>query len=83
MTPGCCAPPSGTQGGTPARHGRSAVPRASGNGARAAVGGAHDDGRPVRELPPAAFLMGTEVSDGFPRRRRGPGARGVVARLRD
>ena len=64
MTRGCCAPQP------PAN--RGAVPRRAGTGARAAVGGAHDDGRPMRELPAATFLMGTEVGDGFPADGEGP-----------
>ena len=64
MTQGCCTP-------QPLRD-RSARPHPSGNGARAAVAGAHDDGRPMRELPAATFLMGTAVSDGFPADGEGP-----------
>ena len=64
MTPGCCVPQP------PAN--RGAAPRRAATGARAGVAGAHADGRPMRELPAATFLMGTEVGDGFPADGEGP-----------
>ena len=64
MTQGCCVPQP------PAN--RGAAPRRAATGARAAVAGGHDDGRPMRELPAATFLMGTEVGDAFPADGEGP-----------
>ena len=68
MAQGCCAPDAArsrraTGGGTAG---------AANGGPRAAVGGAHDDGRPMRELAAAAFLMGTAADDGFPADGEGP-----------
>lgn len=68
MAHGCCAPDAArsrraTGGGTAG---------AANRGPRAAVGGAHDDGRPMRELAAAAFLMGTVAGDGFPADGEGP-----------
>ena len=65
MNHGCCAPA--------AARGRSGgAPGAANAGPRACVGGAHDDGRPMAELPAAAFLMGTTAGDGFPADGEGP-----------
>ena len=64
MAHGCCTPN--------APHERSATRRAAASGPRASVGGAHDDGRPMRELAAATFLMGTAAGDGFPDDGEGP-----------
>ena len=68
MADGCCSP-----GTAHMRKGASGVapphPRPA---ARAAVNGAHDDGRPMCELPATTFLMGTEAGDGFPADGEGP-----------
>ena len=66
MTEGCCAPGAESGGGERSRG------QSGGAGARAVVRGAHDDGRPMCELPAAAFLMGTEAADGFVSDGEGP-----------
>ena len=66
MTEGCCAPGAESGGGERSRG------QSGGAGARAVVRGAHDDGRPMSELPAAAFLMGTEAADGFVSDGEGP-----------
>ena len=68
MAHGCCTPDSASigNGAPPAA---AAGPRP---GARASVGGAHDDGRPMYELAAVTFLMGTAAGDGFPADGEGP-----------
>ena len=68
MEDGCCTPDAASvRNGAPgaARPG----PRPA---AQAAVGGAHDDGRPMYELEATTFLMGTAAGDGFPADGEGP-----------
>ena len=68
MADGCCSP-----GTAHMRKGASGVaPPHPRSAARAAVNGAHDDGRPMCELPATTFLMGTEAGDGFPADGEGP-----------
>ena len=68
MADGCCTPDA-TRLGNDARVG---APPGTRPAARATVGGAHDDGRPMCELPATTFLMGTAASDGFPADGEGP-----------
>ena len=64
MADGCCTPDATRIG--------NGAPGTATPGSRAAVGGAHDDGRPMRELPATTFLMGTTAGDGFPADGEGP-----------
>lgn len=68
MADGCCSPGTAhmrkSASGVAPPHPRPA--------ARAVVNGAHDDGRPMCELPATTFLMGTEAGDGFPADGEGP-----------
>ena len=64
MADGCCTPDAARSG--------NGAPGTATPAARAAVNGAHDDGRPMCELPATTFLMGTDAGDGFPADGEGP-----------
>ena len=64
MADGCCTPDATRIG--------NGAPGTATPAARAAVNGAHDDGRPMCELPATTFLMGTDAGDGFPADGEGP-----------